>query len=100
MSNIIIGKTDTSLESLHNLFDKFNFKFELIDTDDDIEFVETEFGFTWVRACDNLVTFPESDGSCHYWANLEEAYRNSIELNFESSQIAEDEIAYRQEVMG
>jgi len=100
MSNITIGKTDTSLESLHTLFDKFNFKFELVDTDDDIEFVETEFGFTWVRDCGNTVTFPNSDGSCHYWASLEEAYRHSNESNYESSQIAEDEIAYRQEAMG
>lgn len=80
MSNITIGKTDTSLESLHNLFDKFNFKFELIDTDDDIEFVETEFGFTWVRGCGDTVEYPDDNGSCHYWTTLAEAMNHSQEV--------------------
>ena len=98
MSNITIGKTESDIEELRTMLSIF--KFETVDSDGDIEFISSEFGFTWIRDCGDTVEYPDDNGSCHYWTTLAEAMNHSNESNYESSQIAEDEIAYRQEVMG
>ncbi len=98
MSNITTGKTKSDIEELRTMLSIF--KFETVDSDGDIEFISSEFGFTWIRDCGDTVEYPDDNGSCHYWSTLAEAMNHSNESNYESSQIAEDEIAYRQEVMG
>ena len=96
MSNITIGKTNTSIGSLRDLLRAF--KFETVDTDGDIEFIASDFGFTWIRDDGDSIQYPMLGDVVHYWATLEEAMNHSNESNYESSQIAEDEIAYRQEM--
>ena len=98
MSNIIIGKTNTSIGSLRDLLRAF--KFETVKVDGDIEFIESSFGFTWILDCGYSIQYPMLGDVVHYWTTLAEAINHSNESNYESSQIAEDEIAYRQEVMG
>jgi len=98
MSNITIGKTDTSIGSLRDLLRAF--KFETVKVDGDIEFIESSFGFTWILDCGYSIQYPMLGDVVHYWTTLAEAMNHSNESNYESSQIAEDEIAYRQEVMG
>ena len=98
MSNITIGKTNTSIGSLRDLLRAF--KFETVKVDGDIEFIESSFGFTWILDCGYSIQYPMSGDVVHYWSTLADAMSHSNESNYESSQIAEDEIAYRQEVMG
>jgi hypothetical protein len=98
MSNITIGKTNTSIGSLRDLLRAF--KFETVKVDGDIEFIESSFGFTWILDCGYSIQYPMLGDVVHYWTTLAEAMNHSNESNYESSQIAEDEIAYRQEVMG
>lgn len=98
MSNITIGKTNTSIGSLRDLLRAF--KFETVKVDGDIEFIESSFGFTWILDCGYSIQYPMFGDVVHYWTTLAEAMNHSNESNYESSQIAEDEIAYRQEVMG
>lgn len=98
MSNITIGKTNTSIGSLRDLLRAF--KFETVKVDGDIEFIESSFGFTWILDCGYSIQYPMLGDVVHYWSTLAEAMNHSNESNYESSQIAEDEIAYRQEVMG
>ena len=98
MSNITIGKTDTSIGSLRDLLRAF--KFETVKVDGDIEFIESSFGFTWILDCGYSIQYPMLGDVVHYWTTLAEAMNHSNGSNYESSQIAEDEIAYRQEVMG
>lgn len=76
------------------------FKFETVKVDGDIEFIESSFGFTWILDCGYSIQYPMLGDVVHYWTTLAEAMNHSNESNYESSQIAEDEIAYRQEVMG
>ena len=98
MSNITIGKTNTNIGSLRDLLRAF--KFETVKVDGDIEFIESSFGFTWILDCGYSIQYPMLGDVVHYWTTLAEAMNHSNESNYESSQIAEDEIAYRQEVMG
>lgn len=98
MSNITIGKTDTSIGSLRDLLRAF--KFETVKVDGDIEFIESSFGFTWILDCGYSIQYPMLGDVVHYWTTLAEAMNHSNESNYESSQIAEDEIAYRQEMVG
>jgi len=98
MSNITIGKTKSDMEELRTMLSIF--KFDTVDSDGATEYIASEFGFTWIRDCGDTVEYPDDNGSCHYWSTLAEAMNHSNESNYESSQIAEDEIAYRQEVMG
>ena len=97
MSNITIGKTNTSIGSLRDLLRAF--KFETVKVDGDIEFIESSFGFTWILDCGYSIQYPMLGDVVHYWTTLAEAMNHSNESNYESSQIAEDEIAYRQEVI-
>ena len=97
MSNITIGKTNTSIGSLRDLLRAF--KFETVKVDGDIEFIESSFGFTWILDCGYSIQYPMSGDVVYYWSTLAEAMSHSNESNYESSQIAEDEIAYRQEVI-
>lgn len=98
MSNITICKMNTSIESIRQLLKAF--KFETVDTDGDIEFIASDFGFTWIRDDGDSIRYPMAGDVVHYWTTLAEAMSHSNENNYADSQQAENEIAYRQEMMG
>ena len=79
MSNITIGKTDTSIGSLRDLLRAF--KFETVKVDGDIEFIESSFGFTWILDCGYSIQYPMLGDVVHYWTTLEEAMNHSNESN-------------------
>jgi hypothetical protein len=80
MSNITIGKTNTSIGSLRDLLRAF--KFETVDTDGDIEFVASDFGFTWIRDDGDSIQYPMLGDVVHYWSTLAEAMSHSNESNY------------------
>jgi len=80
MTHITIGKTESDIEELRTMLSIF--KFETVDSDGDIEFISSEFGFTWIRDCGDTVEYPDDNGSCHYWTTLAEAMNHSNESNY------------------